>query len=75
VHEIRHQPHLAGRGRTGLAVGYHQVSGTERDARAGTRGTVTERHDGDRPLRRQLGQREQEPGIDLSTLELLAGHG
>ena len=48
VHEISHQPHLTGRVRTGLGAGNYQVSGTERDAGTGTRGTVTERHDGDR---------------------------
>src|SRR5262245_47332962 len=68
VHEDGYQPHPAGRGRSSLATGYYQVSGTERDAGAGTRGTVTERHDGDRPPRRQLRQCQQEPGIDLPTL-------
>src|SRR5215470_14994320 len=72
VHENRHQLHLVGPVTTGLATGYYQVSGTERDARAGTRATVAERHDGDLPLRRHLAQRQQEPRIDLATLELMA---
>ena len=36
-------------------------------------GAVTERHDGERPLRRQLRQGQQEPGIDLAALELPPG--
>ena len=72
VHEDSHLLYLAGRGGTSLAIGQHQVSATERDTEAGTRATIAERHDGDRPLRRHLAQRQQEPRINLATPELPA---
>src|SRR5215470_18103918 len=57
----------------GRVTGHRQVGGTQRDAGAGTRGAVTERHYGQPPLRRQLRQCQQKPRIDLAGPELLAG--
>src|SRR4029077_16639367 len=67
VREDGYLPRPAGR-----VTGHRQVGRTQRYAGAGARGAVTERHDGQWRLRRQLRQGQQEPRIDLAALELLS---
>jgi hypothetical protein len=64
--ESNHCPHVGGRAGASRGAGRCQVRGAEQDARAGARGEVAERRDGNRLPRRQPCDDYQQPRIGLT---------